>query len=626
MRDVGAMPQGLTRRTMLRLAAASALIPSLGANAAIAGSSRHGLSVFGDLKYGSDFSHFDYVNPEAPKGGRHVVTASQWAYNQSPLTFNTLNGYVLKGDAPPKLELTFDSLMVRALDEPDAVYGLVAESVSVSESGNELTFILRPEARFHDGSALTAADVAFSLNLLAEQGHPNVAQLLRDVVSVKAPADDRVVVTLSGRQARDLPLTIAQLPIFSRAYLEGRDFGASTLEPIMGSGPYRIGDFSVGRYVEYLRVDDWWARDLPVSVGSFNFDVIRLEFFRDRQVAFEAFKKGALTLREEFTSKSWATEYNFPAVQQERVQQTIFPDDRPSGAQGFFLNTRRGPLADRRVREALDYAFDFEWSNKTLFFGLYKRTESFFENSPMKAEGPPSPQELELLEPFRGKVPDEVFGLPYKPPVSDGSGRDRKMFRRALKLLGAAGWNRSGDVLRNEQGETLRLEFLEDSKSFERIAQPYITNLRRIGILADFRLVDPAQYQARLKEFDFDITTRRYAMSSTPGESIRQFWGSETAAMAGSNNLSGISNAAIDAMIENVLKAENRDNLVIAARALDRLLRAGRYWVPQWYKGSHTMALWDVYGYPEQKPRYGFPIDAVWWRDTEKAENIGFKG
>jgi len=625
----------IDRRSVLQGAAGSILatslgVPALGAmtGAANAGETvaHHGLSIFGDLKYPADFTHFDYVNPDAPRGGRHVSTASTWAFNQNPLTFNTFNGYVLKGDAPPKIELTFTSLMVRAFDEPDAVYGMLARTVEISDDGNVYTFTLRPEARFHDGSPLTADDVAFSINLLRTKGHPNITQFAREIADVTAPAADRVVVTYTGRQSRDLPLFVTGLPIFSKAYYEQVDFEAASLKPPLGSGPYRVGAHDPGRFVDYVRVDDWWARDLPVSVGQYNFDVIRLEFFRDRQVAFEAFKKGSLTLREEFTSKTWATEYNFPAVVEGRVLRDVFPDDRPSGAQGFFFNTRRKKFADPRVREALGYAFDFEWSNETLFFGAYKRTESFFENSTMKAAGPPPADELALLEPFRADLPADVFEAPYRPPVSNGSGQDRTLLRKASQLLTAAGWKRSGSKLVNADGETLRIEILSNSKSFERIVLPYVKNLKLLGIEAAFRLVDSSQYQARMNEFDFDMTTRRFAMASTPGESIRLFWGSKSADIPGSNNLSGIKNPAIDAMIEKVIKATSRDDLEVAARALDRLLRAGRYWVPQWYKGSHTMAFWDIYGYPEVKPRYAFPVDLVWWRDAEKADKIGFSG
>ncbi|MEM8811375.1 MAG: extracellular solute-binding protein [Pseudomonadota bacterium] len=617
---------GMDRRTVLKLGAASALLPGLGLSARADAGSLHGLSVFGGLKYPAEFTHFDYVDPAAPKGGRHVTMASTWAFNQNPQTFNTFNGYVLKGDAPPKIDLTFATLMVRALDEPDAVYGLIAESVSISDDGNIYTFALRPEARFHDGTPLTAEDVAFSYDLLREKGHPNIGQLMREVVSFEAPATDRFVITYSGKQSRDLPLFMTALPVFSKAYYTSVDFDESSLVPPLGSGPYRVGAFDAGRFVEFERVQDWWASELPVAMGQFNFDVIRMEFFRDRQVSFEAFKKGALTFREEFTSKTWATEYTFPAIDSGEVQRDEFPDDRPSGAQGFFLNSRRKIFQDPRVREAMDYAFDFEWTNQNLFYGAYKRTESFFENSTMKASGPPPPEELALLEPFRGEVPDEVFGEPYRPPVSDGSGQDRRLLRRASQLLSEAGWSRDGEMLRNGDGEPLEIEILGNSKSFERIILPYVGDLKLLGINARFRLVDPAQYQARLKDFDFDIVTRRYAMSSTPGNALRLYWGSAFADQSGSNNLSGIKNPAIDAMIEKVIAAESREALEVAARALDRLLRAGRYWVPQWYKGSHTVAHWDIYGYPADKPRYGFPVDTVWWRDNEKAERIGFSG
>ena len=606
---------GQTRRTVLKLAAGAAMLPALGAIPAARAQApaRHGLSVFGELKYPADFAHFDYVNPAAGKAGKLAYTASDWAFNQNALTFNTLNGYVLKGDAPPRLELLFDSLMVRALDEPDAVYGQLAESVTVSEDGNTYRFALRPEARFHDGSALTAEDAAFSLMLLKDKGHPNIAQTIRAMENAHAEDERTLVVTFAPEKSRDLPLVVAELPVFSKAYWQDRDFEASTLQPPPGSGPYRIDRFDPGQFIEYARDPDYWGRDLPVNRGHFNFDVIRLEFFADRDIAFEAFKKGNLTFREEFSSKTWSTGYDFPALNDGRVRRETFPDDRPSGAQGFFINTRQKKFADPRVREALIYAFDFEWSNQNLFYGLYKRTHSFFQNSDMMATGVPGTEELALLEPFRDRLPAEVFGEPFSPPASDGSGQDRKLLRQADTLLNEAGYIIRGGIRHDPQGKPFEIEFLEDSKQFERIVLPYVKNLRLLGIKANFRLVDPAQYQLRLKDYDFDLTTRRYALSATPGESIRRFWGSAAAAAPGSDNLSGIADPVVDALIDKVVNAESRQALNTAARALDRVLRAGRYWVPQWYKASHNVAFWDRFGWPQQKPRYGFPVETTWW-------------
>lgn len=620
---------GLSRRNVLMNGAAimlapivTAVLPHASFAASETGVERHGLSVFGDLKYGKDFAHFDYLEPDAPKGGKIAFTAPSWAYNQNPQTFNSFNSFILKGDAPPRMELCFDSLMVRALDEPDAVYGLVARSVSVSEDGNSYTFHLRPEARFNDGSPLTADDVAFSLMLLKKKGHPLISQTVKEMISVQALSSDAVEVAFSGKQTRQLPMVVATLPILSKSYYEAQDFTTTSLEPPLGSGPYRVGKYEQGRYIEYQRVTEWWARDLPVTRGAFNFDAIRIEFFRDRQIAFEAMKKGALTFYEEFTSKTWATEYDFPARQEGRVIKTSFPDDRPAGAQGWFFNTRLDKFKDPRTREAIGLAFDFEWTNENLFYATYKRTSSFFQNSEMMATGKPSVEELALLEPLREGLPDTVFGEVWSAPVSNGSGQDRGLLRRATQLLRDAGWKRDGKRLVNASGEPLTIEFLTNSSSFERVIQPFVKNLRLVGVEAKIRLVDGAQYQSRLNDFDFDVVGQRFALNATPGEGIRQYWGSEAAGNAGSRNLAGIKDPAVDALIEKIIHAESREAMTIACRALDRVLRASHYWVPNWYKASHAVAYWDRFGIPPEKPRYGFPVETTWWYDTDKAARL----
>ncbi len=605
----------VTRRCVLKGTGALAALPLLPrmADAAAAGGERHGLSAFGDLKYPPDFAHFDYVNPDAPKGGVLSTVPSSWGWNQSPLTFNTLNTLVLRGDAPVGLDIIYDSLMTRATDEPDAVYGLVARSVRISGDGNLYTFLLRPEARFHDGSPLTADDVVFSLLTLKEKGHPAVSQSIRDMVEVSRDGDRAVTVRLAEDHSRGLPMLVASLPIVSRAWYDTRDFAASTLERPLASGPYKVGAFEPGRFIEYKRVGNYWARDLPVNRGRFNFDIYRVEFFRDRDVAFEAFKAKTYLLREEFSSKSWATQYDFPAIADGRVVQDTIPDNRPSGAQGYFLNTRRPQFSDRRVREALIYAFDFEWANENLFYGLYKRTHSFFQNSDMMAQGEPGDAELALLEPYRGQVPDEVFGEPFSPPVTDGSGRDRRSLRHAKRLLQEAGWTVSDGALRNAAGKPFTIEFLEDDPSFERVTMPYVRRLERLGIQARIRTVDPAQFQSRLKDFDYDVVVRRYAMPQTPDEGIKRFWSSADADVPGSDNLSGIKDPVVDALTETMIRAKTREEMVAAARALDRVLRAGRYWVPHWYKGTHTLAYWDAFERPETKPAYERGIVTTWW-------------
>ncbi|WP_321332699.1 extracellular solute-binding protein [Breoghania sp.] len=621
-RDVLAWGAGATLSPLLRLPKAFAQTAT-GAAADTDTGPRHGLSVFGDLKYGPDFSHFDYLDPDAPKGGRMVFNAPSWAYNQNPLTFDTLNTFILKGNAPPRMELCFDTLMVRALDEPDAMYGLVAESVAISEDRNVYTFRLRPEARFHDGSPLTADDVAFSLMLLKEKGHPAITQTIRDMESAAAVDAHTLQVRFSGTHSRQLPLIVAGLPILSKAFYTVNDFTKSTLAPPLGSGPYRVGEVDAGRSIEYERVSDWWAKDLPVARGAFNFDTLRLEFFRERDIAFEAFKKGKITFREEFTSKTWATGYDFPAIRQGRVIRATFPDNRLAGTQGWFFNTRRKKFSDPRTRQAVGLAFDFEWTNENLFYGLYERTQSYFQNSDMMATGKPSPDELRLLELFRGQVPDEVFEEVWVSPKTDGSGRDRAALRQAHDLLKEAGWIRDGKRLVSADGEPLTIEFLANGPIFGRVIQPYANRLALLGIDAQFRQVDSSQFQARLNTFDFDVTARRYAMASTPGEGIRQFWGSRAAKTEGSANLAGIASPAIDALIEKVIHAESREAMTTVARALDRVLRAGHYWVPNWFKSTHTVAYWDQFGYAEPIPAYDFPVETTWWYDPEKAKRIG---
>ena len=600
----------------LRFLTSVALWACLSTGAA-ADSGRHGLSAFGDLKYPADFAHFGWVNPDAPKGGR-IATIGTGALT----TFDSFNSFILKGDAAQGLELLFDSLMTRATDEPDAVYGLVARSAELAADGKSVTFRLRPEAKFADGSPLSADDVIFTFKTLKEKGHPSYRVLLRDVVEAQAPDAATVRYLFTGSQIRDLPLTVASLPVLSKAYYASHDFEQTTLDPPLGSGPYKLGDFKQGTFVNYRRRPDYWAKDLPVTRGRFNFDEVRYEYYRDRTAALESFKAGAYDLREEFTSRDWATGYDVPAVRQGRIVLLTLPDESPSGAQGFFLNTRRPKFADARVRKALDYAFDFEWTNKNIFYGLYKRTESFFENSDMKATGKPSTAELALLEPFRAQLPAEVFDAPYTAPVSDGSGQDRKLLREAARLLSEAGYEVKGGKRVDARGEALSLEFLITDPVSERILLPYVKNLEALGISASVRRIDPAQYERRVKSFDFDAVTTRYVLRLTPGAEMRNFWSSEAAKTEGSFNLAGISQPAVDALIAKAVEAKSREELLTATRALDRVLRAGHYWVPQWYKAAHNIAYWDKFQRPALKPRYDRGIIDSWWYDADKAAKL----
>ncbi len=620
--------RGLTRRAALAGAGAIAAAPLLAPWAWASGKTGlHGLSIFGELKYKPGFAHFDYVNADAPKGGRMNFQVPNWLFNQSPQTFNTLNSFVLKGDSPPRMEITFDTLMARATDEPEAVYGLVAESVDVSEDGNTFTFHLRSEARFHDGTPLTAEDVAFSLMTLKEKGYPTITEPLRAMDSAEASDPQTLVVKLNDQRTRETILVIAGLPIFSKAYYADKTFDASTQSPPLASGPYRVGRVSAARFIEYERVDDYWAKDLPVNVGQNNFGTIRIDFFVERQAAFEAFKKGDITHREEFTSLTWANDYNFPAIQQGKVKKsTDFPSEKRPSLQGWYFNTRRGKFRDPRTRQALALAFDFEWSNKNLFFGSYVRQTSVFGRSDFAAIELPSEAELAILEPFRADLPAAAFEEPYIPPSTDGSGRDRAILKRAADLLAEAGWKQMGTQLVDEEGAPFEVEFLIDAAVFERVFAPYINNLKALGIDASIRQVDPVQAQARENDFNFDIVMQAFSFGATPIDGLQQFYGSRAADTPGSRNYAGVKEPAIDAALALLPKVQTREDLQTITRVIDRVFRAGQYWCPAWTLANHRLAYWDIFGWPAEKPDYAFQPEVTWWFDKNRAAAIGYTG
>lgn len=454
----------ITRRSLLISAgalAASPVAPGVRVLATDGETESHGLSMFGDLALPPDFKHLPYVNPEAPKGGQIALQVAATGGNQNFTTFDTLNIYILKGNGAAGMGLISDSLMAGSLDEPNALYGLVARAVRWSADKLTYTFLLRPEARFHDGSKLTAADVAFSLMTLKEKGHPVIRTTLRHLDSATAVDDATLVVRLNPARSRDLALVVAGQPIFSKSYYASHPFDETTLEPPLGSSGYRVGRFEQGRFITFDRVKDYWAKDLPVNVGQGNFDTIRYEYFRERQVGFEGFKSAVITFQEDFTSINWAKGYDFPAVLDGRVKRETVPDKAPRGAQAWWMNTRRDKFKDSRIRQALGFAFDFEWTNRNIMFGLYQRTWSYFQNSDMAATGKPGLDELALLEPWRGKVPDAVFDEAIRPPVSDGSGQDRTLLSQANKLLLAAGCKREGNVMRLPGGAPFTIEFLD---------------------------------------------------------------------------------------------------------------------------------------------------------------------
>ncbi len=554
-----------SRRDVLVIAAGAALsglAPRIARAQDKADAERHGISAFGDLKYPPDFKHFDYVNPAAPKGGVFSQIGPTRQFNQGLLTFNTLNSYILKGDAAQGMELTFATLMARASDEPDAMYGFAARAVTITDDELTYRFLMRSDATFHDGSRLTAHDVAFSLNLLKQKGHPIITQLLRDLTSIDADDDRSVTLRFAEKRARDVPLFAAAMPIFSRAYYSAKPFEESTMDIPLGSGAYKVGRLEPGRYIEFDRVKDWWGANLPVMRGQYNFDTVRFEYYRDRDVAFEGFTGKSYLFREEFTSRIWATRYDFPAIKDGRVKQEVLPDDTPSGAQGWFINTRREKFKNPKLREALILAFDFEWTNKTIMYGSYDRTHSVFQNSDLMAKGPPSPEEVALLEPFRGKLPAEVFGEPFVPPVSDGSGQDRALLRRAGQLLNEAGYPIKDGKRVGPNGERLTIEFLLEEPSFQPHHMPYIKNLGTLGIDASLRLIDcgadaePAQ-RLRFRPDDPALQLRRQRRAIR----CARFFSSQAAAIKGSQNLSGIADPVIDALIEQVIAAtRSRDS------------------------------------------------------------------
>ncbi|MGB8278080.1 MAG: extracellular solute-binding protein [Methylovirgula sp.] len=596
------------------------------AEAATGGTESHGLSIFGDLALPADFASFAYVNVNAPKGGEIALQPSSTSGNQNFTTFNTLNIFILKGDGAAGMGMIFDTLMAGNADEPDALYGLVARKLWISSDKNHYRFFLRKEARFHDGTPLTAHDVAFSLQLLKSKGHPAIRLALRDFVSAEVEAEDVLLVHLKDGHSREAALIVASQPIFSAAYYASHPFDETTLQPPLGSGAYRVGLFNQGRNISFTRVADYWGKDLPVNRGQNNFDKIRFEYFADRKVAFEAFKAGVYSFREEFTSLIWATGYDFAAVKDGRVQRATLPDEAPLGTQGWFFNVRRDKFKDPRIRQAIGLAFDFEWTNKNIMYGIYRRTVSYFQNSPMEATGKPSPQELQLLEPYRKQLPQSVFDSVYVPPVSDGSGQDRSLLRRANEILLSAGCQRRGTNLLLPDGKPFDIEFLDFDGGLEPHTAPFIRNLGLLGINARYRVVDPAQYKRRTDEFDYDIVTERFGLGLTPGEGMRVNFGSEAAKLPGSRNLSGIADRVVDALIAQALVADTREKLTLICRAIDRILRAGHYWVPMWNKPDHLVAYWDLFDRPQRGAKYDIGVLSTWWFDAKKAARLNLPG
>jgi microcin C transport system substrate-binding protein len=573
----------------------------------------HGIAMHGDLAYSADFEHFAYTNPNAPKGGTLTLSALG--------SFDSFNPFIIKGQPAASVGLIYETLTVRSLDEPFSEYGLLAESMEMPEDRSWVAFNLRENARWHDGEPVTVDDVIWSLETLKEKGSPFYRFYYQNVTKAEAAGERRVKMTFDGTVNRELPLIVGQMPILPKHYYEGRTFDETTLEPPVGSGPYKIKSFEPGRRIVYERVEDYWGWDIPVNRGRYNFDEVRYEYFRDANVALEGLKAGVYDIRVENSSKNWATGYTGPAIDAGMIVKEEIAREAGTGMQSFAFNLRKTKFQDPKVRQALAYAFDFEWTNKNLFYGQYARTDSFFENSELASSGLPDEAELALLEPLRDQIPPEVFTETYQPPSTDGSGNNRRNLRTALNLLKEAGWTVQDGKLANEAGENLDFEVLLVSPLFERITAPVIKNMERLGITVTMRTIDPAQYQNRLEKFDFDVVVGSWGQSLSPGNEQRDFWGTEAASREGSRNLVGIADPAIDTLIDHVIQAESREALVTATRALDRVLLWNHFVIPQWHSAVDRYAYWDKFERPETDPKYGIDQFA-WWVDSGKESEV----
>jgi microcin C transport system substrate-binding protein len=583
------------------------------APAALAATS-HGLSLFGDLKYLPDFKHFDYVNPDAPKGGTVKYNAIG--------TFDTLNPFTLKGVPAAGIGMIFDTLMISAADEPASAYGLVAESVEVAPDRSWAIYTVRKEARFQDGSPITADDVIWTFDTLKARGHPRYRLYYAEVTKAEKVGERGVKFTFANTENRELPQIVGEMPVLSKAYWTAHDFDKTTLEPPLGSGAYKIETVDAGRSITYRRVENYWAKDLPVSVGRNNFDLIRYDYYRDQTIALEAFKAGQYDIRIENVAKNWAIGYDGPALAAGLIKKEDIAHHLPEGMQAFGFNTRKPLFQDARVRQALGYLFDFEWTNKNLFYGAYVRTDSYFSNSELASSGLPAPEERTLLDPLKAELPDEVFTTAYTPPKTDGTGNIRDNLRAALRLLAAAGWSVKNEQLVNDKtGQRFEFEFLLAQPEFERIVLPFGQNLARAGIKMNVRTVDPAQYENRLRDFDFDMTVTSWGESLSPGNEQRDFWGSAAADEKGSLNYVGIKSKAVDALVDLVIHAPDRASLVTRTHALDRVLLHGYYVIPNWHISVFRVASWSKFARPPNNPPYGLALDS-WWIDPARAQDV----
>lgn len=569
---------------------------------------RHAITLVGEPSLPPDFSHFPYVNPDAPKGGEAAIA--------SVGSFDSFNPFIVRGTAGA-VSGVWETLGRPNADEATTLYCHLARSVEVAPDHSWVAFELREQARFHDGKPVTAEDVAWTFGTLRDKGRPTYKQYYADVDRVEVAAPLRVVFHFKSTSNKELPLILAELIVLPKHWWQGRDFAAPLTDPPLGSGPFRVGHYEFGRTLTLERVEDWWARDLPTGKGMHNFN-LRTEYFRDATVALQAFKSGQVDYRLENIAKVWATEYDFPAVQKGFVKKRAFPESLPEGMQGFFMNLRRPVFADRRVREAMVQVFDFEWENRTLFFGQYVRTKSYFTGTEFASSGLPSPDELALLEPFRAQLPPEVFGKEFTLPVTDGSGNNREGLKRALDLLKQAGWEIKDRKLVNAAGQQMNFEILLNEPGYERITLPFVQWVQRLGIEVRVRTVDPSQYQHLTDDFDFDMTMVRMGGTDSPGNEQFDNWSCAASKEVGSDNICGVCSPAVEALIGKIVTASTRPQLIAAARALDRVLLWGWYTVPHWHIDTARIVWWDRFGFVDRPIRTGVAFDS-WWIDPQRA-------
>ena len=596
-------------RTLLA-SAGSALLLSLSSLSLAAG--QHALTLYGEpAKYPANFKHFDFVNPDAPKGGE---------LRQSGFGgFDSLNPFINKGVAADDIGLIYDTLTRHSLDEPFTEYGLLAEKIEVAPDHSWVRFYLRPQASFHDGQAVTAADVVFTFDALMKDGAPQYKAYYADVAKATAEDAQRVRFDFKRSNNRELPLILGQLPVLPKHWWSNREFNKGNLEMPLGSGPYKVADVAAGRSIRYERVKDYWGNDLAVNRGFYNFDSILIDYYRDTTVALEALKAGQFDYWLEISAKNWASAYDVPAVKDGRLRKEEIANHNPTGMQGFVFNIRRPLFQDPRVREALGLLFDFEWTNKQLFNGAYTRTRSYFENSELAASGLPSSEELKILEPLRAKLDPKVFNSAFEVPRSDASGIIREQQRRAYQLLQEAGWKIVDDKMVDADGKPVSLEFLLAQTDFERVLLPYKRNLADLGIELVIRRVDVSQYINRLRSRDFDMIVGGFGQSSSPGNEQREYWHSSSADNPGSRNFIGLKDPAVDSLVEGLINADSRQSLVAHTRALDRVLLAGHYVIPNWHIKTWRVAYWDRLQHPEATPLYDVGL-MTWWAKPELAQ------